>query len=149
MGFGDGNTSTDYSPSHTFTQAGTYNVSLMVTNGCSFDTTTVPIVIHPAPNVAFIHQPDSVCNFSPIQFITQSDVLANYAWSFGDGGTSNLTNPTHTYAATGNYTVTLTGTSLDGFYHIATETARLLMHHQLLILAINPPSGCVPLTASG
>jgi len=144
--FGDGNTSTDYSPSHTFTQAGTYNVSLMVNNGCSYDTTTVAIVIHSSPNVAFIHQPDSVCSFTPIQFINQSDVLANYAWSFGDGGTSNLTNPTHTYAATGNYTVTLTGTSLDGF---CTVTATEIVHINAPPTAnftINPSSGCVPLT---
>ncbi|MBL7777219.1 MAG: gliding motility-associated C-terminal domain-containing protein [Chitinophagales bacterium] len=40
--------------------------------------------------------------------------VASWAWNFGDGGTSNLQNPTHTYAANGTYTVTLTVTDITG-----------------------------------
>lgn len=38
----------------------------------------------------------------------------SWAWDFGDGGTSNLQNPSHTYAANGTYTVTLTTTNANG-----------------------------------
>lgn len=40
--------------------------------------------------------------------------IQSWAWTFGDGGTSTLQNPTHTYAANGTYTVTLTITDLSG-----------------------------------
>ncbi len=40
--------------------------------------------------------------------------IASHAWEFGDGGTSTAANPSHTYAAAGNYTVTLTVTDNDG-----------------------------------
>jgi PKD repeat protein len=38
----------------------------------------------------------------------------DYAWSFGDGGTSTDVSPDHTYAGPGTYTVTLTATSASG-----------------------------------
>jgi PKD repeat protein len=41
-------------------------------------------------------------------------VIASFAWSFGDGGTSSLADPAHTYAAAGAYTATLTATDNDG-----------------------------------
>ena len=46
---------------------------------------------------------------------TDSDgTIVSRAWQFGDGGTSSATNPTHTYASAGTYTVTLTVTDNDG-----------------------------------
>jgi len=53
------------------------------------------------------------CNFTS----TSSDPdgsIASYSWTFGDGGTSTLQNPSHTYAAGGNYTVTLRVTDNRG-----------------------------------
>lgn len=40
--------------------------------------------------------------------------IVSYAWTFGDGGTSNAANPSHTYAAAGTYTATLTVTDNQG-----------------------------------
>jgi hypothetical protein len=42
-----------------------------------------------------------------ISFANNSSFANDYLWDFGDGSTSNVTNPVHTYAAPGNYTVTL------------------------------------------
>lgn len=112
---GDGTQTSDYSPSHVYTEPGTYSVSLMANNGCSYDTTTVEITVYQAPNLGFNYEPDSVCVFVPFQFINESEPSFNFNWNFGDGNTSNLFNPTHAYANSGNYNVTLTGVSLDGF----------------------------------
>jgi Zn-dependent metalloprotease len=46
-----------------------------------------------------------------VQFINQSTNATNYLWSFGDGGTSTLTNPSHTYNALGTFNVKLKGQS--------------------------------------
>jgi gliding motility-associated-like protein len=51
---------------------------------------------------------DTVCNNYPISFNNNSNGAVNFIWDFGDGSPlSNLPNPTHIYAATGIYTVTL------------------------------------------
>jgi PKD repeat protein len=53
------------------------------------------------------------CNFTS----TSSDPdgpIASYSWTFGDGATATLTNPSHTYATGGTYTVTLTVTDNQG-----------------------------------
>jgi bacillolysin len=50
-----------------------------------------------------------------VQFLDYStNAPVSWAWDFGDGETSSLQNPTHTYAAEGTYTVTLTATNLVG-----------------------------------
>lgn len=110
--FGDGNVSTLTSPSHTYTVPGTYTVALFVNDGCSFDTAYQTITVFPEPTLDFVTFPDSVCVNQVMQFNNLSSGIAGMSWTFGDGGTSVLTNPTHTYAAPGNYMVTLTGTSV-------------------------------------
>lgn len=114
--FGDGSTSTLQNPVHTYTAAGTYPVSLIVTNnpsGCS-DTIVMNnfIVISP-PIAGFSHIPDSGCVPLTVNFNSTStsaiDPIATYSWSFGDGSNLVTTTPnvSHTYTATGIYSVTL------------------------------------------
>lgn len=144
--FGDGTTSSEYSPSHTYPAPGTYNVSLFANDGCSFDTTTVTIVVNEPPIVAYSYLPDSVCINTPFSFINESVGAISSSWDFGDGTTSSLTNPTHGYAAMGDYQVTLTGTSLlNGCSSTVTQTVHVSVN-PIAQFTATPLSGCVPLT---
>lgn len=63
------------------------------------------------------NQVDKACKNIPVQFTNNSESFApivSYAWTFGDGGTSNQQNPTHTYTAAGTYAVGLKITGMDG-----------------------------------
>ncbi len=111
--FGDGASGAIQNPSHTYTTSGNYNVTLRVRNsvGC-ITTLTKPqyIQVNTVPHADFSNtnpvscNPPSTINFQNLS--TGSGAL-NYQWSFGDGGSSVLTNPSHTYLASGNYTVRL------------------------------------------
>ncbi len=109
--FGDGNTSTLVSPSHTYTSSGTYNITLIITTagGCS-DTSTVAsgVIVSSKPVANFVASPRDVCAFVQVNFTDLSTGNVNqWFWEFGDGGTSTLQNPGHSYNDTGNFNVTL------------------------------------------
>lgn len=61
------------------------------------------------------------CTFSGATSTDDDGVITSYDWSFGDGGTASGPTPTHEYAASGSYDVTLTVTDDDG----ATDTATI------------------------
>ncbi|MCK9398679.1 MAG: PKD domain-containing protein [Bacteroidales bacterium] len=62
---------------------------------------------------SFTSQVDAV-DFKKVAFTNQSQNFSALLWDFGDNATSSETNPVHTYADLGDYTVTLTATSLNG-----------------------------------
>lgn len=111
--FGDGTTSSQPNPSHIFSTAGNFTVSLQVTNndGC-VTVLTKPTYINIAnkPVANFSNTIPSVCAVSPsVNFtnLSTGQGTLTYQWQFGDGGTSTLTNPSHIYTVPGSYTVQL------------------------------------------
>ena len=109
--FGNGNSSTLQNPQHTFTSAGTYNVCLTVTDGCSSNTTCQMITVNTCtpPTPQFTESTTAlVVSFSDAS--TTAGTISAWSWDFGDGNSSTLQNPTHTYAAAGTFNVCLTVT---------------------------------------
>lgn len=109
--WGDGNTTAaNASPyaSHTYAAPGTYNVTLTVNDTATArsDTEVRAVVATEAPN------PDNYFVASrellTVVFSPSIQGGTSYAWTFGDAGTSSAESPTHTYAAPGTYSVTLT-----------------------------------------
>jgi len=114
--FGDGNTSTQVSPSHTYTTNGTFPVQQIVfdtVNMCSdmfIHTITVTGVNNPTScNAAFMMFPDSLNNVIVLNTSTGNNLT--YFWDFGDGNTSTQQFPSHTYNTPGPFYLCLTVTS--------------------------------------
>ena len=111
--FGDGGTSVEQNPSHTYSTAGSYTVKLTVTdsNGVSTFASHLVSVLNNLTS-AFSYAPSSPTAGSQVQFTdgsTPSDgPITTWSWHFGDGQTSTQQSPKHGYAAAGTYSVTLT-----------------------------------------
>ncbi len=111
--FGDGGTSTQQNPSHNFSTGGTYNVTLTASNngGSSSKTKFVTVSLGTPPVASFEATPNAL----NVAFTdTSTNTPTSWSWEFGDGGTSTLQNPSHTYAAAGSYTVALTASNAAG-----------------------------------
>jgi gliding motility-associated-like protein len=124
--FGDGTLNSNLTnPSHTFAQAGTYTITLVAISneGCT-DTISRSITVHSLPIANFIHQNVAGCGPLIVAFTDSSYVpngsISTWFWNFGDGGSSTIQNPVHTYAQTGNYAVSLTVTSNNGCMNTST-----------------------------
>jgi len=146
--FGDGGTSTDVSPSHVYQGAGVYTVSLTATGTGGADTHTEPgyITVTSSVKAAFSGVPIAGAAPLPVQFSNQSTGASSYMWDFGDGQTSNLEAPAHTYAAGGEYTVTLTAHGDGGSQDIATRTRYVQVDGAITAdFAAAPRQGTAPL----
>lgn len=117
--FGDGDSSSQANPSHTYNSFGSFNVKLVVTNaaGCT-DTITKPRFVNIETTTAsFLQLPQEGCvpyTYQPAITLSGPDTLVSYQWIFGDGGTSTLPNPSHTYTTPGTYSVKLIFTTSGG-----------------------------------
>ena len=110
--FGDGGTSTAQNPSHTYTAAGTYTVSLTVSNAFGSDTETKTnyITVGGTPPVAqFTAFPLS--GDAPLLVLftdLSTGAVSSWDWNFGDGGSSPAQDPSYAYNTPGTYSVDLT-----------------------------------------
>jgi PKD repeat protein len=115
--FGDGQTSAARNPSHTYTGAGTYSVRLTVTGtpGTLSAQKDGFILVTPG-SVEFSAVPTAGPAPLAVQFTDHSTVsgVSAWLWEFGDGGTSTLQNPSHTYTLEGSFAVRLTVTNGQG-----------------------------------
>ncbi|HEY8658823.1 MAG TPA: PKD domain-containing protein, partial [Hanamia sp.] len=116
--FGDGTTSTQQNPSHTYTSLGVYDVKLVGANaaGCKDSLIKPGYIKLQGATVNIPNLPFKDC--APLSFaftanVNSVDPVTSYLWDFGDGATSTLANPTHTFAA-GSYTITVTISTSGG-----------------------------------
>jgi kumamolisin len=118
--FGDRTTSTLQNPSHTYKTAGSYNVSLKVTNNDGYNIINhngyIRVTNPPVKPVANFRA-DFTTGKAPFS-VNFKDISSNnptsWLWNFGDGETSTLKTPTHTYSKIGSYTVSLTASNSAG-----------------------------------
>ena len=124
--FGDGSTSTNFSPDHVYLYSGTYDVILITNPGGCADTMQQSVTVSRPPVVNFSNQ--SNCSFD-VQFQNATDSAAIFNWDFGDGTTSTDLSPAHTYSTIGGQDVTLIGMNASGCADTIT------MHIEVVVFA--------------
>jgi PKD repeat protein len=115
--FGDGQSSTESNPVHTFNSPGLYNVTLTVTGpgGSSNVSRQINVQSQTAPVAAFTQDTTSGTAPLTVHFTNQSSgTISTILWNFSDGTTSTESNPTHTFTVPGTYNVFLTATGTGG-----------------------------------
>ena len=110
--FGDGNTSTEQNPVHTYAADGNYTVNLTVSNSYGNNTCVKTDYITVGSGIPLANFTANMTGGNAplmVQFNDASTINpTSWLWDFGDNTTSTEQNPVHTYAADGNYTVNLT-----------------------------------------
>ena len=114
--FGDGGSASisTTSTAHTYTVAGTYTVTEIVTDNIGCKDTATAIVSAYKPHAAFTAVPVHPCVGATVNFGNASVGAVSSEWDFGDGGTSVVSTPSHIYTAPGSYTVRLIVTDIHG-----------------------------------
>jgi len=115
--FGDSQTSTEENPVHTYTNDGTYTVTLTATNVCGSVTTTQEVTVITPPTAGFSAGGTQGCAPFTVNFTNESSENAtSWEWEFPGGtpATSTDENPTVVYNEAGTYSVTLTATNAAG-----------------------------------
>jgi len=127
--FGDGTTGTGVNPTHTYGSAGSFTVTLTVTDNQGLAgtpvqqqvTTTLPP--NQPPVASFTATPNGLTVAVDGSASSDPDgTIASYAWDFGDGATATTATASHAYASGGTYTVTLTVTDNRGGTNTATKS---------------------------
>jgi PKD repeat protein len=139
---GDPASSSDENPTVTYNSAGTYSVTLSVSNAAGADTVTFTnyIVVTTVPAPGFTVS----TNVFESTFTNTTLIGTSYSWDFGDSQTSTEENPVHTYAGDGTYTVTLTATNDCG---TATYTEDVVITSLPQAgFSANESAGCAPFT---
>ncbi len=116
--FGDGVTSDQQNPSHSYANPGDYSISLTVVNDAGSDTVAYPFTIGSGSGCSLSCDatvPATADLNTPVSFEADASASActgtiEYSWSFGDGATSGDQNPTHTYGSSGTLRWGMTAT---------------------------------------
>jgi gliding motility-associated-like protein len=125
---GNGTTATQQNPTTTYFSPGSYTVKLVIQNAIGKDSIEKInyIFVSELPAVNFSASVTSGCYPLPVQFndltTNNSGNITEWTWDFGDGTTSSLQNPFHTYAAAGLYSVTLRVKNSFGCIKIINKT---------------------------
>lgn len=150
--FGDGQISTNASPTHTYTAGGVYTVYLVAINqfGCS-DTFyfTSPITVLQTPAAQFSANTLTGCTPLNIQLNNQSTDTINvsYNWIFGNGSTSTSINPSAVYPDSGLFNIELIALNANGCADTATQTATIHLT-PTAIASTSDTVGCSPLSVT-
>jgi PKD repeat protein len=140
---GEPATSAQANPTVVWNQAGVYTVTLTAFNAAGNSTSTATVTVNSVPTPTFTSQTAGLS----VVLTNNSANADSYTWDFGDSNTSTEANPTHTYAATGTYLVTLNATNECGTRSV-TETIIISGDAPLPAIIATNTQGCAPLSVA-
>ena len=136
--FGDGTTSGEISPTHTYDQPGTYSVTLDITSpiGCYIGIEYPNwITVRESPEAGFDYNPKKITNLMPEADFTDESLRAiEWEWYFGADGFSREQNPSYVFPDTGFYEVTQVVFHENG----CTDTAQIVLDVEPIVLYYLP-----------
>ncbi|MBL7739607.1 MAG: PKD domain-containing protein, partial [Chitinophagaceae bacterium] len=143
--FGDGGTSTQISPTHIYTTPGNYTIRLYNTYANCIDSATGTITVHPLPVPNFTAPVTTRCEPNlTVNFQDLSAGAVSWIWNFGDGNTSTLQNPSHTYTNYGSYSVSLFVTNAFGCTNTIIRSNYINIRRAVISIPGLPARGCIP-----
>lgn len=151
--FGDGNSGNGSNPTHTYTEGGCKNITLIVTNtyNCSNTLTLNNVVCANAqPAAHFTSSTATSCTapFNVTYAATADSGVApySYQWIFQGGtpATSSVTNPTVTYNNTGSFTTTLVVTDANGCTDTLRRNGYINIAPDTIGITLSAAHGCAP-----
>lgn len=143
-GFGDGDSSSERNPMHSYSERGIHWVSLTVEDDSGRTNTTVaPVIVVNLPPVAgFTFTPREPRKGESVAFRSESQdpegEPLQHQWDFGDGSTFTEENAAHSYKAPGSYTVSLTVTDDEGEADTVEAIVNVIQQHDLTLIVRDP-----------
>jgi gliding motility-associated-like protein len=147
--FGDGVTSKSANPVHTYTQAGTYTVTLIGYSSVCSDSVSQTLSVTVPPAGAFSADKTTGCSVpftANFTYTASAGAATVYSWDFGDGTTSALASPSHTYTGYGSFPVKLIVTNAGGCADTIVQPAYIKLAAPAIQLKGLPVQGCIPYT---
>ena len=145
--FGDGTSSTQMNPVKIYPLPGVYQIRLIADFGGCLDTVYKPITVLNKPAANFTTTKTTICKPPlTVNFTDASAGAVTYNWDFGDGNTSTVRNPVHTYTSTGNFTVTLIATNANGCSDTIQKIDLVKIQPPQISFNNLPVSACAPLS---
>lgn len=149
--FGDGGSSSNTNPSHTYYSAGKYSATLTVSNTSGSTEHSVYITVNeppPLPEASFVASPTLGDAPLTVNFTDRSrNNPSSWSWDFGDGSTpATAENPTHTYESAGTYTVSLTVSNANGSDTKTQTNYIVVTQPEPQVLSVTPSFREVPAT---
>ncbi|MBN2681760.1 MAG: PKD domain-containing protein [Bacteroidales bacterium] len=146
--FGDGFTSNEQNPFHLYANEGNYNLILEVSTANCTDADTQLIYINPIPVIDISPSATDGCNYTNVVFTNNTTGASSYFWDFGDGVTSVVPSPNHTFINNTNLEMVFPVTVVA----ISPEGCRDTLHIDITIhpspvaaISSNSTPGCSPL----
>lgn len=148
--FDDGTADTSANPQKTFSTPGNHLVTLTADFGGCTASITKNIVVLANAVPSFIGDVVAACS-PPLTTTFTNTIIGGTAvkWRFGDGYSSELPQPTHTFTSLGDYTVRLTATNANGCEGTTALPAFIHIGSAKILNIEGPPyRGCVPFLAN-